>query len=328
MSVVENKIKVNAKIRSYTPYNPPEPINKNLPPLWFSLLSSSVKNSGKTYNVVELITAYENSGITLEGEKAEIRTIWFSGSTAKSDNNAIIRTLKSLAPEDIHDIDRTNTSKFKEVYNEALKEKQDAEDYMEYEAAYKHWKQVGEDNITELELLILDERDFVAPNKLLEQPKYKRPRVIFWVMDDLISNPEVFNRRKDNFVNSIIIRHRHSARELVPINMLLISQNFKSVTTIIRKNVDIFVLLKNANKQKLLENVADEVGGIIGLKDLEKLYDYAMGFEYGSLIVNVHPKEKIRFRRGWQHELKLDDTPCDCVSKGKPEGSCGKKPKK
>ena len=324
-AVIENKIKVNMKIRPHKPYNPPEPNNKSLPPLWFSLLSSSVKNSGKTWNIIELITAYENSGITHDGEKAEIRTIWFSGSTATSENNSIIRTLKSLDPSDIHDIDRTSVDKFKEVYEEALQEKQDIEDYMEYEKTYKKWKQVGEDKLDALELLILDEKDFVHYNKLDDKPLYKRPRVIFWVMDDLLGNPLVFGYRKDNFVNNIIIKHRHSARELVPINMILISQNFKSVSTIVRKNIDIFVLLKNANKQKLIENISNEVGGIISAKDVEKLYDYAMTFPYGSLIINTHPKEKIRFRMGWSKELMLnDDKPCDCESKGKPKYSCGK----
>jgi hypothetical protein len=323
-AVIEKPMKVNMKIRPHKPYNPPEPNNKSLPPLWFSLLSSSVKNSGKTYNIIELLTAYENSGITHEGEKAEMRTIWFSGSTATSENNSIIRTLKSLAPEDIHDIDRTSVDKFKEVYMEALREKQDIEDYMEYEHAYKRWKEVGEDKLTALELLILDEKEFVVPRNLTDKPQYKRPRVIFWVMDDLLGNPLVFGYRKDNFVNNIIIKHRHSARELVPINMILISQNFKSVSTIVRKNIDIFVLLKNANKQKLIENISNEVGGIIGTKDVEKLYDYAMTFPYGSLIISTHPKEKIRFRMGWNKELCLDDKLCDCVSKGKPFGSCGK----
>ena len=323
-AVVEKVIKVNAKIRPHKAYNPPEPNNKMLPPLWFSLLSSSVKNSGKTYNIIELITAYENSGITHEGEKAEIRTIWMSGSTATSENNSIIRTLKSLAPEDIHDIDRNSVNKFKEVYEEALEEKKKIEDYMEYEATYKKWRKVGEDKLDALELLILDERDFVAPRNLEDKPPYKRPRVIFWVMDDLLSNPLVFGYRKDNWVNNIIIKHRHSARELIPINLILISQNFKSVSTIVRKNIDIFVLLKNANKQKLIENISNEVGGVIGAKDVEKLYDYATSFPYGSLIINLHPKEKIRFRRGWEHELTLDDMPCNCESKGLKKYSCGK----
>ena len=322
--IIEKKIKVNAKIRPYKSYNPPEPNNPFLPPLWFSLLSSSVKNSGKTYNIIELITAYENSGITYDGEKVEMRTIWMSGSTATSENNSIIRTLKSLDPKDIHDIDSKSVGKFKEVYEEALKEKQEIEDYMEYEKTYKKWRQFGEEKLDMLELLILDEKDFVHYNKLPDMPRFKRPRVIFWVMDDLISNPLVFGYRKDNFVNNIIIKHRHSARELLPINLILISQNLKSVPTIVRKNIDIFVMLKNANKQKLIEAVANEVGGIIGAKDLEKLYDYATSFPYGSLIINTHPKEKHRYKLGWSKELFLDDK-CDCVSRGKEYGSCGRK---
>lgn len=325
-AVIEKKIKVNMKIRPYKKYNPPEPNNAFLPPLWFSLLSSSAKNSGKTYNIIQLLTAYEHSGFTQNGEKCEMRTIWFSGSTAKSKNNAIIRTLKSLDDKDIHDINSESIGVLKEVYDECLHEKQDIEKYMEYEETWKKWKQVGENKLDALELLILDERDFVAPRNLLDKPKYKRPRVVFMIWDDVLGNPLIFSYKKDNFINKTIIRHRHDAEDLVPVNMILISQNFKSVSTIVRKNIDIFVLLKNANKKKLLENIENEVGGVVSMKDLEKLYDYAMEVEYGALIVSIHPADKIRFRLSWDKELCLDlDDYCKCESKGKPKGSCGKK---
>ena len=322
--VIENKIKVNMKIRPFKKYSPPEPNNKSLPPLWFSLLSSSAKNSGKTYNVIQLLTAYENSGFTQEGEKCEMRTVWFSGSTARSKNNAIIRTLKSLNPDDIHDIDSKSVGKLQEVYDECLKEKQDIEKYMEYEMTYKKWKQVGEDKLDNLELLILDERDFKAPRDLIDKPKYKRPRVVFMVWDDLLNNPLVFGYRKDNWINRTIIKHRHDAEDLVPVNMIMISQNFKAVSTVVRKNVDIFVMLKNANKEALLKNIENEVGGVVGMKDLIKLYDHAMKEEYGALIVSIHPADKVRFRLSWDKELTLGELPCDCESKGKPKYSCGK----
>jgi hypothetical protein len=323
-AVIENKIKVNMKIRSFKKYSPPEPNNPFLPKLWFSMLSASAKNSGKTYNTIQLLTAYENSGFTQDGEKCEMRTLWISGQTANSKNNAIIRTLKSLDPSDIHDIDSGNVNMLKEIYEECLQEKQEIEKYMEYEATYKKWKQVGEDNLDALELLILDEKDFVHYNKLEDKPLYKRPRVVFMVFDDVLGNPLIFSYRKDNWINKTIIKHRHDAEELVPMNMILISQNFKSVSTIVRKNCDLFILLRNANKKRLLENVQDEVGGVVGMKDLENLYDYAMKEEYGALIVSIHPSDKIHFRLGWDKELTLDSLPCDCVSRGKPKYSCGK----
>lgn len=324
-AVIQSKIKVNMKIRSFKKYSPPQPNNPFLPPLWFSMLSSSAKNSGKTYNVIQLLTAYENSGFTQDGEKCEMRTIWYSGSTAKSKNNAIIRTLKSLDPSDIHDIDSGSIDVLKEVYDECLQEKQEIEKYMEYEATYKKWRQLGEDKLDALELLILDEKDFVHYNKLEDKPLYKRPRVVFMVWDDVLGNPMIFSYRKDNWINKTIIKHRHDAEDLTPMNMILISQNFKSVSTIVRKNCDLFVMLKNANKKKLLENIADEVGGVVGMKDLERLYDHAMKVEFGALIVSIHPAEKIRFRLGWDTELTLDSLPCDCVSRGKKYGSCGRK---
>lgn len=323
-AVIQDKIKVNMKIRPFVKYNPPQANNPLLPPLWFSMLSSSAKNSGKTYNVIQLLTAYENSGFTQDGEKCEMRTIWFSGSTANSKNNAIIRTLKSLAPEDIHDIDSSSINVLKEVYDECLEEKQNIEKYIEYETTYKKWMQVGEAKLTELELLILDEKDFVHYNKLEDKPLYKRPRVVFIIFDDVLGNPLIFSYRKDNWINKTIIRHRHDADDLVPVNMILISQNFKSVSTIVRKNCDLFVLLKNANKKKLLENIQDEVGGIVSMKDLEKLYDFAMKEEYGALIVSIHPSDKVPFRLSWDRKLTLDDLPCDCESRGKPKYSCGK----
>jgi hypothetical protein len=323
--ITEKKIKVNMKIRPFKKYNPPEPNNPFLPKLWFSMLSASAKNSGKTYNTIQLLTAYENSGFTQDGEKCEMRTLWISGQTANSKNNAIIRTLKSLAPEDIHDIDSKNVNMLKEIYDECLQEKQKIEKYIEYEMTYKKWEKVGEDNLDSLELLILDEKDFIHYKKLEDKPLYRRPRVVFLVFDDVLGNPLIFSYKKDNWINKTIIRHRHDADELVPMNMILISQNFKSVSTIVRKNCDIFILLKNANKKTLLENVQDEVGGVVGMKDLEKLYDYAMKEEYPALIVSIHPADKIHFRLGWDKELTLDSLPCDCVSRGKEYGSCGRK---
>ena len=321
----EKKIDVNVKIRKHVKYNPPEPKNKSLPPCWFSFMSCSVKNSGKTYNVIQLLTAYENSGITQDGEECVMRTIWYSGSTATSKNNAIIRTLKSLAPEDIYDIDGANVNVLKEVYDDCLREKQEIEKYVEYEEIWNKWRKVGEDKLSALELLILDEKDFVSPNKLEDKPLYKRPRVVFMVFDDLISNPSVFNLRKGNFLNKLIPLHRHDAPNLVPVNILLISQNWNSIPPIIRKNIDIFILCKTANSQKLLESVINEVGGVISMKDLERMYFYATSFPFGTLIINLHPREEIRFRLGWQTELKIDDgMPCDCESKGKKKYSCGK----
>lgn len=322
--IIEKKIKVNTKIRPYKKYHPPESNNPFLPKLWFSLLSSSAKNTGKTYNIIQLLTAYENSAFTQEGEKCEMRTIWFSGSTATSKNNAIIQTLKSLDPTDIYDIDSKSVNKLQEVYEDCLKEKQEVEKYMEYEMTYKKWKEAGEDKLDMLELLILDERDFVSPKNLLDKPKFRRPRVVFMVFDDLLNNPLVFGYKRSNFINQTIILHRHDSPDRVPINMLLISQSFKSVPTLVRKQIDYFVMLRNANRTKLLQNIEDEVGGIVGMKDLEKLYDYAMKEEYGALIVSIHPADLIKFRLSWNKELKLEDTPCDCESRGLKKYSCGK----
>jgi hypothetical protein len=319
---------INAEVRKYKKYKAPQPNNKSLPPLWFSMISASPKGAGKTYNTIQLLTAYEESGFTYDGEKADMRVIWFSGSTAFSKQNAIIRTLKTLHEDDIHEVSDKNSEIFQEVYDKILTEKQEIERYNEYRDIYNKFIKGDINKLTDVELLELEDRDFINPDNDPDAPKWKVPRITFFVLDDLIANPVVFGYRKNNWINKLVIKHRHDSDVLVPINLIMISQNFKSVPTIIRKNSDMFVLLKNSNRKKIIEQVSDEVGSVLSIEDFTKYYDYTTNIPYGSLIINVHKDEDDarRVRMGWDTILTKDDIKkCKCVSQGKPYGSCGLK---
>jgi len=318
---------INAEVRKYKKYQAPQPKNKLLPPLWFSMISASPKGAGKTYNSIQLLTAYEESGFTFNGEDAEMRVIWFSGATAFSKQNAIIRTLKTLHEDDIHEVSDKNSEIFQEVYDNILTEKQDIERYNEYREIYKKFMRGDVNKLSDLELMELEDRDFADPEDDANAPKWKVPRITFFVLDDLIANPVVFGYRKNNWINKLVIKHRHDSDILVPINLIMISQNFKSVPTIIRKNSDMFVLLKNSNRKKIIEQVSDEVGSILSIEDFTKYYDYICTIEHGALIINVHKDEhpERRVRLGWDNILQIPQERCKCVSQGKPYGSCGKK---
>ena len=115
------KLKVNNKMRDYDKYEPPQPINKLLPPTYNIVLSCSPKGGGKSYNCVELLTAYENSGFkNSKGERVQMRTIWISGGTSQSKQNNILNTLKSLHKDDRIDIDSNMDEKMKEIYKQLL----------------------------------------------------------------------------------------------------------------------------------------------------------------------------------------------------------------
>lgn len=325
----EIKLKnINAEVRKYKKYKAPTPNNKALPPLWFSMVSASPKGAGKTYNTIQLLTAYEESGFTFDGEDAKMRVIWFSGATAFSKQNAIIRTLKTLDEKDIYEINDKNSDVFQTVYDSILEEKQEIEAYNEYRDLYKKFMKGDINKLTDVELMELEDRDYVNPDEDPNAPEYKVPRITFFVLDDLIANPVVFGYRKSNWINKLVIKHRHDSDVLVPINLIMISQNFKSIPTIIRKNSDMFVLLKNSNRKKIIEQVSDEVGSILSIEDFTKYYDYICDIPYGSLIINVHKDENDarRIRLGWDTILTQEDIKkCKCVSKGLPYGSCGLK---
>jgi hypothetical protein len=319
---------INAEVRKYKKYKAPQPNNKSLPPLWFSMISASPKGAGKTYNTIQLLTAYEESGFTYDDEVAEMRVIWFSGATAFSKQNAIIRTLKTLHEDDIHEVNDKNSEIFQEVYDKILTEKQEIEKFNEYRDVYKKFIKGDINKLSDIELMLLEDKEYIDPNDDPDAPKWKVPRITFFVLDDLIANPVVFGYRKNNWINKLVIKHRHDSDVLVPINLIMISQNFKSVPTIIRKNSDMFVLLKNSNRKKIIEQVSDEVGSILSIDDFTKYYDYITNIPYGSLIINVHKDEDDarRVRMGWDTILTKDDIKkCKCISEGKPYGSCGGK---
>jgi hypothetical protein len=326
--IVANKLKnVQAKVRNYKKYEAPKPINKLLPPLWFSMISASPKGAGKTYNTVQLLTAYEESGFTFEEKKAEMRIIWFSANTIHSKQNAIVKTLKTLDEVDMYEVSEKNNNIFQEVYDDILAEKQEIELYNEYRDIYKKFIKRGITKLNDLELMELERRDYVDPKKDPDAPKWLVPRIVFWVLDDLIGNKEVFGYKRGNYLNTLITRHRHDSPDLVPINLIFITQSFKAIPPIIRKNSDLFVLLKNANRKKVIEQISEEVGSVLSEKDFEKYYDYICGIQHGALIINVHKDEheSRRVRLSWDNALTLPEDRCKCVSEGKAYGSCGKK---
>lgn len=325
--IKQTKLKnVEAKVRPYKKYQAPKPNNPLLPPLWFSMISASPKGAGKTYNTVQLLTAYEESGFTFEGEKAQMRVIWFSANTIHSKQNAIVKTLKTLDESDMYEVSERNNTVFQEVYDDILEEKREIEEYNIYRQIYKKFIKGGLTKLNDEELLILEHHDYKDPKDDPDAPEYLVPRVVFWIADDLIGNKEVFSYKRGNYLNSLITRHRHDSPDLVPINLIFITQSFKAIPVIIRKNSDLIVLLKNANRKKIIEQVSEEVGSILSIEDFTKYYDYICSIEHGALIINVHKDEdeKRRIRMGWDKVLMLPSGKCDCVSKGKPFGSCGK----
>ena len=299
---------ITDKLRKHTKYEPPQPRNKNLPPTFNILLSCSPKGGGKTYNVVQLLTNYENSGfISQDGDDVKMRTIWISGGTANSKQNAILDTLNSLHKEDRINMEDDVDEQMKILYDDLKQERDDIEAYNVYRKVYN--KYVKSKNLTNLsleELTLLKFKDFIDPDEDPDCPRdldgniLYHPRMVFLVLDDMIGTDGYGNNRK-NFINRLAIKSRHESDELVGLNLIFIAQSFKAIPPVVRKQTDIFVLLKSASRSYIIDAIAEEIGSHFSKTEIEKYYDEIMKIPYGSLILSIHKKEKEthRVRMGW-----------------------------
>jgi hypothetical protein len=75
---------------------------------------------------------------------------------------------------------------------------------------------------------------------------------------------------------------------------------------VIRKQTDIFVLLKSASRNYIIDTIAEEVGSHFNKNEIEKYYDEIMKVPYGALILSIHKKEQEthRVRMGWNNIIE------------------------
>jgi hypothetical protein len=315
--VKQTKLKsITDKIRKYKKYTPPQSNNKDLPPLYNIILSASTKGSGKTYNCIQLLTNYEYAGFkATNGDPCKMRTIWVAGGTARSKQNSILDTLTSLRDEDRIDIDNDIDTKLQIIYDDILAEKLAIEEYNQYAGIYAKFMNKKEfRNLTDDELLILMEYDYIDPNHDPDRPRDEegnilyQPRVVFLILDDLIST-DAFSVKRNNFINKLCVKSRHDSDELCPINLFIISQNLKSIPSLIRRQSDVFVLLKNSNKEAIIEAISAEIGSHFTKDQVLRAYEYTSSIPYGSLILDIHKAtpDNLRMKLGWDNILTLDE---------------------
>ena len=286
-------IKINKK-------QPPQSTNPDLPPLFFTSLFIGAKGTGKTYSLVKLVKFYENSPIIdNDGNKREIRTILFCP-TANSVANPIFKTLKSLDEDDIY-IDYSDDL-LTEVLDDIKEENDIINNYNNYiKAYYKYLKDYN--TLNDDDLTILHSKNFAKPSKL-EKPPFKYPRIIFIIFDDLIGDAMAFKSNKGNVLNKLVITHRH-----LQCNLLFTTQYIKAIPTILRANMDIFVLFKFASHKLLIEKIYPEFSGLITEKDFLELYEYATKETNGAFISINHAmnKKTNSFRKSWNKIISISE---------------------
>ena len=275
----------------------PTPNHPDLPPLFFTYASIGMKNSGKSYAVVSLISLYEKYGVTNgQGENMEIRTIWASP-TANMATNTVIKTLKSLHEDDIHE--NVTEDLLKEIFEEIIAEKEKLLIKYEYIKAYKRFIKLKYPMyLKDTEIMTLSQYDYEKPSIVL---KGLVDKIYFLVLDDLIGmSNSIFGMKKNNFINSLTIRHRHYG-----INLIYCVQQIKYLPTIIRANLDIIQLFKSASS-KVLESYYEEVSNILTFDEFLQLFQYCIDQKYGSLLINNHQSASHKFLLNFHTALSIN----------------------
>ena len=277
-----------------------ESSNPYLPKLYFCGMWIGSKGSGKTWSLVSLLKHYERSSILdKKGKKHIMRTILFCP-TGNSDFNKIYTTLESLDQEkDI--ILEYSDEKLLEVLDNIKSEEEEIKEYYKYQKAYNKFK--NNEKLKDKHLLILDKYDFKDPfiNFEMIKPKYIQYRVNFLIFDDLISHNSAFKKNSKICNLTIKCRHHHC-------NLLFTTQYPKGIPPVIRTNTDLWVLFKFASKERILDQIYNEISSILTIDQFEALYEYATkDSKHDALIIDNHNRvnKDLMFRKGWNIVLKI-----------------------
>jgi hypothetical protein len=289
-----NPIRVHKK-------QPPQSINKNLPPLFFTLMAIGSKGSGKTYSIVKLLKLYEKFPIyDIDNNKLDIRVVLFCP-TGHSQANAVFKTLRDLDEKDIH-LEYTDEV-LKSVLEDIENEKKEIEAYAEYEKAYKRFLKLKVKDLTDDDYLILMKFN-LEPLENIPKPKYKHPRVVFIIFDDLVGDPLAFKKSNNAGLNNLTIKHRH-----LQTNLIFTTQYPKAIPPLIRRNIDIYILFKFANKTSIIEGVYPEVSGILTEEKFTEFYEHSTKEPHDCFIVINHNmvKKSNSFRKNWDISLEFSN---------------------
>ena len=306
---------ITDKLRKYKKYEPPQPKNKDLPPTFNIILSSSPKGGGKSYNCIQLLTNYEESGfIDEKGNDIKMRIIWVSGGTSRSKQNSILDSLKYLHEEDRVDVEENIDEQMNDIYNEIKAERDTIVAYNIYREVYGKFMNKNLTLLKDDELMLLKHKNYIDPEFDPDVPRDANgnilyfPRMVFLILDDMIST-DAFGSKKNNFFNRISVKSRHDSDELCPVNLFFITQSFKAVPALIRRQTDLFVLLKSASRNYIIDAISEEIGSHFSKDEIQKYYDEIMDIPYGSLILSIHKKEleKNRIRVGWNNIIEREN---------------------
>lgn len=273
------------------PYPQPKK-NTGLPRMFFTCLAIGSTGSGKTFSVCKLLKYYEKLKIYNGKDEVPQRIILISPTT---EANPIYKTLKNLDEDDIY----TNYSD--DLLNEIIEDikytKEEAEKYQSDVELIKKFNKTNSlrkfdnDEIIRLEILNYE----FPPLK----PKYDRPPVNHFILDDLLASPGAFKPNGNSPISNLCVKNRHLMS-----NVFILGQTSNQIPKIIRTQARL-LLLYRFNSNKITQDLYEVVSSILSPEEFENLYDKCTDRKYNFLCVD-NTQKNVLLKQNFNYLIKLN----------------------
>ena len=302
MNIVEENIPdLNNEPPKFKKLLYPIPKHKNVQKPYFIMAAIGQRGSGKTFSIVRMLKNCEEKGgyiDPIDGEKVEIRHVLFSP-TFKG--NPVFTALKHLDEDDI--INEYTEQKLYEVLEEIKYEREQTEKFKKYKHAYIRYSKMSDKQIQRCKdyefLALLHEFNFIKPDKLSHQIKYPNGCVTNIILDDCLGG-DAFNTKRKSLLVKAILNSRHYG-----INVIIAAQNLKSINKAIRTNVDIWVLFKFKSTKIILDDLYEEISGMLSIEEFLHLYNYATLKDNDAFVIDGKAEKEDKFKLNFDTILRL-----------------------
>jgi hypothetical protein len=269
----------------------PVPVDKNSPRMFFVGMFVGSRGSGKTFSIAKLIKQYEHYGIVDQEthEKVDQRVILFSPTV---EANPVLSSLKLLSEEDV--ITNYSDEKLTKIIDDIKKEADDTKEYKRKIKLYKKFckcKKVEE--LDQEELMELDMMNYEPP----EKPTYPNGCVNHLIFDDLIGS-SAFKSVGKSALTNLVLKNRH-----LQCCIYIATQNLKAIPKSIRTNTSLFCLYKFANQKIVLEDLYEEVSGILTPQKFKEVYEFATEGDHNALVMDFTGDKENRLRKNFNERI-------------------------
>lgn len=272
----------------------PQPVDKNSPRMYFVGLFVGSRGSGKTFSIAKLIKQYEHYGIVdaETHEKVSQRVILFSPTV---EANPILTSLKHLEDEDI--ITEYSDSKLVKVIEDIKQQADETKEYKKKMKLYKKFMKVKKvEELDQDELMELDMMNYEPP----QAPTYPNGCINHLIFDDLVGT-DAFKAVGKSALTNLVLKNRH-----LGCCIYIATQNLKAIPKSIRANTSLFVLYRFANKNIVLQDLYQEVSGMLTPTQFEEVYDLATEGNHSAFVMDFTGGEKEnRLRKNFDQRILI-----------------------